>query len=383
MLVMLGTLTMLPPLSIDISLPGLPLIARALDSTPAMMQSTLSVFVLALGLGQLVLGPLSDRYGRLPVLHGGLTVFVLAGLGCALATDARLLIAMRLFQGFGACAGTVCGRAIVRDLSTDRAGATFRLTVLSSVNALAPIIAPILGVLLLATLGWRWLYGILPFVGVALLVMVAIALPETSPRVSREVVGAYRRVLALPRTPGLLLTAGFAFAGFFPMITGSAFALMGQFHITSAQYAVAFAINALAFLIVALLSRRLSRTVDPERLLATGVGLVTAAGVLAWIFDTFAPSVGGFIGTWMLYAFGIAFTLPGALGALLAGARHDAGLAAGLVGAAQFVFGASAATIGGTIAGPVAAALGLVAITGATGCVLGYLLSRRSLGDLH
>ncbi len=204
-LVLLGALTMLPPLSIDISLPGLPLIARALNATPALLQWTLSAFVLAFGIGQLVLGPLSDRVGRRPVLLSGMALFTLAGIGCTLATDARMLVALRLLQGVGACAGTVCARAIAQDLSSDRAGATFRQAVLSAVNSFAPVIAPLLGAAILLTLGWRHLYSVLAIVGVILFVMVAAVLPETSPRVASDVASAYRRVLQLPRTLGLAL----------------------------------------------------------------------------------------------------------------------------------------------------------------------------------
>src|SRR6202041_1723176 len=102
------------------------------------------------------------------VILWGLSLFTLAGVGCTFATDARLLVALRLLQGLGACAGTVCARAIAQDLSTDRAGATFRQAILTSVNSFAPVIAPLLGAVILATLGWRSLYGVLAVVGVVL-----------------------------------------------------------------------------------------------------------------------------------------------------------------------------------------------------------------------
>jgi DHA1 family bicyclomycin/chloramphenicol resistance-like MFS transporter len=116
-LVLLGSLMMLPPLSIDISLPGLPTIARALAAPPALIQSSLSAFIFAYGAGQLALGPLSDRYGRRPVLLWGLSLYALAGIGCTLVTGAGVLVALRLLQGLGACAGTVCARARSRRIS--------------------------------------------------------------------------------------------------------------------------------------------------------------------------------------------------------------------------------------------------------------------------
>jgi DHA1 family bicyclomycin/chloramphenicol resistance-like MFS transporter len=282
-LVMLGSLTMLPPLSIDISLPGLPLIARTLGSPPALLQWTLSAFILAFGAGQLILGPLSDRYGRRPVLLWGLGLYALAGISCTLVNDARLLVALRLLQGFGACAGTVCARAVAQDLSTDRAGATFRQAILTSVNSFAPVIAPLLGAVILATLGWRALYGVLAVVGVVLVALVAVLLPETSPRIAHPVWGAYRRVLQLPRTLGLMLLVGGSFFGFFSLISGSPFALIAQLHLTSTQFAIAFAINSLSFIVAAALSARLVRTLDPEILFGSGVAFTLVATILAFV----------------------------------------------------------------------------------------------------
>jgi DHA1 family bicyclomycin/chloramphenicol resistance-like MFS transporter len=380
-LVLLGTLMMLPPLSIDISLPGLPHIARALNAPPALLQWTLSAFVLSFGLGQLVLGPLSDRIGRRPVLLGGMTLFALSGIGCAFASDARLLVGLRLLGGIGACAGTVCARAIAQDLSSDRAGATFRQAVLQAVNSLAPIVAPLLGVAILATLGWRWLYGVLALVGIALVVAVAVFVVETSPRTARDVRSAYARVLRLPRTAGLALIVAGSFFGFFALITGSPFALMEQLHVPTAFFALAFALNASSFLIGAAITARLAKSVDPERLLAFGVGLTLFAGLLACALDVFAPSVAGFIATWALYAMGMAFGLPGAFASALAAARSDAGLTAGLIGSAQMLAGAVGSAIGGALPGLPTSGLGVLAAVGGLAAAAGYALSRPPLRE--
>jgi len=372
---------MLPPLSIDISLPGLPLIARALAAPPALLQWTLSVFVLAFGAGQLVLGPLSDRFGRRPVLLWGLALYALSGVGCTLVSDARMLVALRLLQGLGACAGTVCARAIAQDLSKDRAGATFRQSILSSVNSFAPVIAPLLGALVLATLGWRPLYGVLAVVGVVLVVLVAVLLPETSPRIAGNVATAYRRVLQLPRTLGLMLVVGGSFFGFFPLIQGSPFALIVQLHLSSTQFAFAFAINSLAFIVAATLSARLVRFIDPEILFGSGVALILLATTLTFFVDTYAPSVAGFIATWSLFAFGLAFSTPGAYGALLSTAHRDAGLAAGLLGATQMLAGALGGTLSGARSGLPTSTLGAFALCGGAAAALGYVLSKPALGQ--
>jgi DHA1 family bicyclomycin/chloramphenicol resistance-like MFS transporter len=380
-LLMLGTLTMLPPLSIDVSLPGLPAIAAALGASQAQLQWTLSAFVLAFGLGQLVLGPLSDRAGRRPVLIGGMTIFTLAGIGCTIATDARLLIALRLVQGFGACAGTVCARAIAQDISSDRAGATFRQAILSAVNGIAPVIAPLIGAAILVTLGWRSLYGVLAVIGIGLLLMVAVSLPETSPRIASALTSAYGRVLRLPRTPGIGLLIGASFFGYFALISGSPFALIEQLHVTSTQFAIAFAINASAFLVSSAISGRIARAIDPEWIIAAGTAILLIAGLAAWGVDTFAPSVAGFVATWTLYAFGIALVFPGAFAALLFAARADAGLAAGLLGAAQMLGGAAGSAFAGIVPGVPTSALGTVALIGCLASAAGYALSRPRSGQ--
>jgi DHA1 family bicyclomycin/chloramphenicol resistance-like MFS transporter len=381
LLVMLGALMMLPPLSIDISLPGLPRIAHALNAPPGLLQWTLSAFVLAFGLGQLVLGPLSDRIGRRPVVLGGLALYTLAGIGCSFAGDARILVALRLVQGIGACAGTVCARAIAQDLSKDRAGATFRQAVLQGVNSLAPILAPLLGALILVTLEWRWLYGLLAIAGAGLTAVIALYLPETSPRTGGEIGAAYARVLRLPRTGGLTFLIAASFFGYFSLITGSPFALIEQLHISSSWFAAAFALNACTFLAGATINGRLARKVDPEVMLRAGVALIFIAGVLIFVFDRYAPSVAGFIATWAMLAGGIALSLPGAFSALLGSARGDAGLAAGVAGAGQFLAGALGSALGGVLPGQPTSTLGLLAAIGAAGTVAGYLFSRPELGE--
>jgi DHA1 family bicyclomycin/chloramphenicol resistance-like MFS transporter len=380
-LILLGSLTMLPPLSIDISLPGLPTIARALDAPPALIQSSLSAFIFAFGAGQLILGPLSDRFGRRPVLLWGLSLYALSGVGCTFVSDAGVLVALRLLQGLGACAGTVNARAIAQDLSKDRAGAAFRQSVLTSVGSLAPVIAPLIGAAILATLGWRQLYGVLAIVGCALVALVAVLLPETSPRIERSIASAYVRVLRLPRTFGLMLLIFSTFFGFFALIAGSPFALIVQLHLTSAQFALAFAINSLAFIAGAALSARLTKVVDSEILLACGCALILVATIITFFVDTNFPSVVGFIATWSSYAFGIAFAAPGSYAALLNLARTDAGLAAGLLGATQAVGGAVGGTLSGARTGPPTATLGLFALIAGLGATAGYLLSKPALGQ--
>ncbi len=373
--VLIGVLTTLPPLSIDVSLPGLPAIASALHASAGALQATLSAFIVAFGCGQLVMGPLSDRWGRRPVLLAGLALFVLAGVACTLAADARLLIAARFMQGLGASAGTVIARAIVQDVSTDRARAAVLQAYVSAVTSLAPIVAPLLGALVLAELGWRPLYGVLVVAGLGLGTAVLVWLPETSPRTARELVAAYARVLRLPRTIPLALLIGCTFGSYFALISGSPFALVAQMHVPAGLYAVAFALNACALLAGSFSAGRLAPRVGPERMFRCGVGLGVLAGFAALALDVLVPTPAGFVATFALVAFASGIALPGAYTAGLAGAGGDAGLASGIFGAAQMTGGGIGSALAGGLPFAHAAAIGAVVVGGTLAAAAAYLRS--------
>jgi DHA1 family bicyclomycin/chloramphenicol resistance-like MFS transporter len=374
---LLGALSMLAPLGIDVSLPGLPTIARALHASGGSLQATLSVFVFAFGAGQLVLGPLSDRYGRRPVLLAGLALFALAGAVCTFATDVRVLLAARFVQGLGACAGSVIARAIVQDVATDRARAASLQSYISAVSSLAPILAPLIGSAVLVLWGWRALYGVVLAAGLALIVAVTFGLRETAPRASRRIGEAYARVLRLPRTIPLAALVACQFGAYFALISGSPFALVEQMHVPSGLYALAFALNACALLAGSFGGGRVAHRVGPERLFAFGVALSLVAGIAVCALDALVPTpvvfVAGF--AFVAFAFGIAF--PGAFAAGLAEAKGDAGVASGILGASQMLGGAIGSAATGLLPFAPSAAVGTVVLVGTAGCAVAYLASRK------
>jgi MFS transporter, DHA1 family, multidrug resistance protein len=377
--VLLGALTMLPPLSIDVSLPGLPVIARAIGASSASMQQSLSVFVFAFGAGQLVLGPLSDRYGRRPVLIAGLAVFTLAGVACTFTAGPAMLLVARFVQGLGACAGTMSARAIVQDVAPNRERAASLQAFVSAVTTIAPIVAPLLGALILATLGWRWLYGALVVAGIVLIVAVVVRLPETAPGTTGRRRDAYARVLRLPRTVPLALFVACAFGAYFALISGSPFALVTQMHVASGPYAVAFAINACALLAGSFTAGRLVLRVPAERLFAAGVALAAAAGGLACAVDVLAPAPAGFVITFALYAFAMGITTPNAYAAALADVGADAGTTSAVLGAAQMIGGALASALAGAIPLAPSTGIGITVAGGALLASIAYIRSRRGL----
>lgn len=370
---------MLPPLSIDVSLPGLPVISHALHAPGATIQWTLSAFVLAFGSGQLALGPLSDRYGRRPVLLAGIAAFTLTAFACAFATNVYVLIALRLVQGFGACAGTVCARAIVADVANDRARATSLQAYVSATNSAAPIVAPLLGVALLSFLGWPWLYGALAFVGIGLIVAVITSLHETSPLVSHGVIASYRRVLAHPRVRILALFVFFAFAAYFALISASAPVLETQMRVSSAVFALAFVVNACATMAGSFAAARCAGRISPERLLQLGAAMSLLAGLGAFYADVYVPSPASFTTTMAIVAFCFGLTVPVAFAAALSNAGADAGAGAAILGSSQMLGGAIGSALAGALPYPAATSVGIVVLLGAIGLAAATCRAPRGL----
>src|SRR5688572_32203998 len=213
----LGALTAMGPLAIDMYLPALPAIARELHTSAASVQVSLAVYFIGIAVGQASYGPLSDRWGRKPVLYFGLAVFVVSSVGCALAADVRALIVFRFVQALGGCAPLVIPRAVVRDYF-DQRGSVRMLSVLMLVMGLAPILAPLIGGQLLVNFGWRSVFWLLAAYGAFWLVIVAAFLHESLPpaRRSRQSLGAVLRVyggLLRDRVYlGYVITGGMIFA---------------------------------------------------------------------------------------------------------------------------------------------------------------------------
>src|SRR5918993_951567 len=193
--VILGALTAMGPLAIDMYLPALPTIARELATSAASMQVSLAVYFIGIALGQAFYGPLSDRWGRKPALYFGLTLFVVSSAGCALAADVRTLIAWRFLQALGGCAPLVVPRAVVRD-HFDQRGSVRMLSVLILVMGLAPILAPLIGGQLLVNFGWRSVFWVLAAYGAAWLGIVTLFLPESLPLARRQQKGNPQAIAA-------------------------------------------------------------------------------------------------------------------------------------------------------------------------------------------
>ncbi len=352
-LLLLAALTAIGPLSIDMYLPALPAIASGLGSGPGPVQLTLSAFLIGMALGQLVYGPLSDRFGRKPPIYFGLAIYVGASLACAAATSVEALIVWRFVQAVGASAGIVIGRAVIRD-RTDTTGAARALSLLMLVMGAAPILAPSLGGGLLTFVGWRAIFVLLAAAGALLLLGVHFTMKETLPSTGRaslspiRIGGDYARLLGRRHFVAPALCGALAFAGMFAYVTGGPHVLIDGHGLAPQDFALMFGINAVGLIGASQLNRHLLRRHGPEVVLGRAIWALPAAGLAAalpvWLgIDVLAPLLLG------LFAFlaTLGFIMPNAVALALAGTADRAGAASALAGALQFVLG----TLGGLALG--------------------------------
>lgn len=351
--VLIVALTSLGPLATDFYLPALPAIARALHTDSAGAQLTLSVYLLGFGAGQLILGPLSDRFGRRPVLLWSMLVFLLASVACALAQSIEALIAARFLQALGACGGPVLGRAVVRDLYGPKDAGRV-LSHVATGTALAPLLAPVLGGLLTTHFGWRSSFVVLTVYSIALLLVIARQLQETNRHLDPHamhplrMLSNYRTLLADRVYRGALLIGCGAFAALFSFISGSPFVFIELYGLSPEQMGLAFGANVTGFMIGSTLSARLSRRIGPQHLMRNGVLLGSLCGMLLA-----ALAVGGVhhIAAVMAPMWGVTLAigliLPNATALGLAGYPKMAGAAASLMGFVHMGLGAGAGMIVG------------------------------------
>ncbi|MCK6408371.1 multidrug effflux MFS transporter [Thauera sp.] len=363
-------LTSLGPLSTDFYLPALPAIARALHTDSAGVQLTLSIYLLGFGAGQLLVGPLSDRFGRRPVMLWGMLVFLLSSAVCVLADSLAILVAARLAQAFGACVGPVLGRAVVRDLYGPAESARM-LSHVSTATALAPLLAPLFGGWLTAAWGWRATFVALALYAGVLVLAVWWWLKETNRHPDadalrpRRMLANYRALLADPAYRSALLIGCGAFAALFAFISGSPFVFIEHFGMSPQQMGLAFGLNVTGFMIGSTLSGRLSRRLGPARLIHRGVWLGALCGVVLALLALTGPNhaVAVMLPMWGVST-AIGLILPNATALGLAGYPKMAGAAASLMGFVQMGLGAGAGMLVGHGVQHGTAALGLTVAAG-------------------
>ncbi|MBN9178674.1 MAG: multidrug effflux MFS transporter [Microbacterium sp.] len=379
----LGLLEAFGPLSMDLYLPHLPQLARSFDVSDALAQATMSACMIGLGLGQLVAGPLSDRFGRRRPLVVGVAAFAVLSVCCALAPTIEMLLAARFLQGLAGSAGIVISLAVARDLFTGVALSRM-LSLLLVVSGTAPIVAPIVGGQLAYVMDWWGVFWVLGGVGVCLVALVLFALPETLAPAERHAGGmpeALAHAGEAVRDPlfrAVLLAGAAGGVAFFTYLSMSSFVMQEQFDLSPQAFSLVFAACALASIAGGQISRVLVPRLGPARMYLTGI-TATLASTLVLLALASAGASGALIAASLVLFMLLAGT-SGPNGSTLALARHGAraGTAAALLGTSTFLFGpvvAPLAALGGTTTLTMAATM---AIAAAAAAVIAWIGVRRA-----
>jgi len=384
-LILLGALTAVAPLSIDMYLPSFPQIMQSLGGHPGSVELTLAAFFIGLTMGQLFYGPLSDHFGRKKPLYVGFAIYTIASIGAAMTGSISSLVAWRFLQGLGGCAGIIVPSAIVRDRTTARESAR-AFSLLMLVMGLAPILAPLIGGQLMLLWGWRGIFYALSIFGISCLFAILFGLEEShdtrheQPLALLTVLGNYYQLLKNKTFLGFALAGGLAMSGMFAYIAGSPFVLIDLYGIPAENYGFFFGANAFGLIASSQINARLLKKFTATAILRAALWIPSITGVsLALLAFNNWISLPIFVVGFFCFVTSIGFIIPNAMACALATHGQQAGTAAALAGALQFFF----ATMAGILVGmlndgsgrPLAAVMAL--------CGVGAWLSHHRLVAHH
>ncbi|MNZ60813.1 Bicyclomycin resistance protein [compost metagenome] len=380
--VILGSITTIGPLSIDMYLPALPTLVSDFGTTAALVQLSLTFFLLGLASGQLVAGPLSDVYGRRRPLLIGMFIYAVSSVLCAFSPSIGLLIGLRFIQGLAGSVGVVVSRAAVRDLYSGSELTKF-FSLLMIVNGLGPILAPVIGGQLLRVTTWQGIFLVLFAAGIIFCLTILLRLPETLPKERRSKSGlkgtllTFRVLLGNRKFMGYALSQGFVTASMFAYISGSSFVLQNIFAVTPQVYSLIFAVNGIGIIITGQIAGRLAGKVSETKLLLSGLLLCTMGGILLLL----TVLVGGGLIPILICLFAVVSSV-GIVGATsfslaMQDQGETAGSASALIGLIPLLLGSCVAPLVGL--GGVESALPMAIVMACTGIfsILSYVLLVR------
>lgn len=382
LLPLLGLLIILAIISTTLYVPSMPAMARAFHTDIAAIQLTLTAFLIPYAFGQLIHGPLSDRLGRRPILFAGLGLAGVASLACALAPDIRFLIAARVVQGAGACAGVVVSRAVVRDLFA-REQAARANSVIGAAVAAAPALGPVLGGQLEVTFGWRSSFIFLAAASALIMAFAWRQLPETNPRKvgitsARGLLEGYRLLLASPPFWAYAFVISGIFAGLFAFTTGAPVLVIDKLGFGPDIYGAFAALPTLGSLLGSILSNALTVRIGMDRLVLLGSIVYAGAGaIMALIALSGTLSIAALFGPMIVFTLGLGLALPNALAGVVSIHPNFAGSAAALTGCLQMTCGALGTLAVLSLPGTSAVSLALVIATAGLTGLLGWLALGR------
>jgi len=340
-ILLLGALTALGPFTIDLYLPAFPQLEADFSTSAAMIQLTLTGTMIGFAIGQLIVGPLSDKVGRRVPLIVVTALHVLASIAAAVAPDLILLGAARVVMGIGAAAGGVVAMAIVRDLFGGRR-LVVMLSRLSLVSGVAPVVAPIIGSGLLTVMPWRGIFVVLAGYGAVMLLAAILLLPETLPKARRQERGSstvlqrYRSVFSDRVFIGVLIIGGMSFSGLFSYLSASPFLFQEGYGFDAQQYGLLFAVNSLGVVLGVQVASRLAARFGPQWVLAFSTGTLVLASSAIILADVAGLGLWGTMVPLFVFMTACGFTFPCVQ--VLALDRHGkaAGTAASILGACNF-----------------------------------------------
>jgi len=385
---LLSLLTALGPLSMDMYLPSLPDIGRALTASTGQVQLTISSYLFGFAVGQIVYGPISDRFGRRPVLLAALALYGVASIVCATTQSIETLTAVRFVQAFGGAGSIVLARAVVRDLYTGvRAGR--ELSLMGSITAFAPIVAPVIGGVLQTAFGWRASFILLVLFAAVSASVAARLLPETLRRrvpgpFSLAAMGALYRSVLVHR--GFLANLGIlttTFAGLMAWVSGASIVMQGIYGLSPVAFGATYAVGAAGYMLGAYIAARIVMRLGLDRTIGIGAATLAAGGLaMAAAVALGLTHVAWLVGAMTVYLAGLGLVLPQTMAGALTPFPDRAGTASSLMGFTQQSTAAiTAAAIGqylGRSAWPVA---GVVAAMGCLALLIWALTRRARTAD--
>jgi len=384
LVLIIGGLSIFGPLCIDMYLPSLPRISRDLHASTSAVQLSITGCLFGIAIGQLVIGPISDRQGRRSPLLVGIGIFVLSSLTCTLVSNVYLLDGLRFVEGLGGAAGIVIARAIVRDLFDGATAARFFST-LMLVTGLGPVLAPQIGAEILRVTSWRGVFLALAIIASVLLFTALLKVPETLPLERRRASGLRSTFRSLSRVGrdrsfiGYALVGSLGFGAIFAYIAGSPFVLQDIYGLSPQVFGLAFAMNAGGLVLGAQINGHLVRRLGSGPLLSFGL-IVMAVGGVAFLgaVCTRWGGLAAVLPTLFIVLFGLGFLNPNAMALAMHNHPDSAGTASALFGSAQFLLGAAVAPLVGVAGNHNAIPMGIVMAGLTAGAVAVRLMLPRS-----
>ena len=385
LLVLLVGMSAIGPLSLNILVPAVPGLVATLKSDPATVQLTMSLYLFGLAFAQLALGPLSDRFGRRPVLLSGLGITAITSIAAVAATSIAGLIVARTAQSFGASTGLVVGRAMIRDLyERDRAASMIGWVTMGVI--VAPMVAPLIGGLLDTAFGWHSIFVFIAAASVLVLIWAAVELPETRATHAMEPVRLWTEIRALAASPsfaGYVLAAALGSAPFFVFLGGSPHAVITIMGYSSAVYGAWFALNSVGYMAGNFGAARFSQRYGVNAMIWWGTLIGIAGGViscvLSWLVPHWGPAI--IFVPQLIMSVGNGMLLPNSIAGAVSVRPQAAGTASGVTGFVQMAIGAGAAQFGSHLlaeaATPLPMSIAMLGFAVATGLAFGALVRTR------